>query len=257
MKPLAQLVSALLLGAAGNAYAVGSLVDLAVYDRTEGRPLPAYYHEGRHYVVGRPGNEYQVVIRNRSGADVLAVGSVDGVNVITGETASPGQSGYVLAPWGMLEIKGWRKNLKRTAAFYFTELEDSYAARTGRPENVGVIGVAVFKRKAQWTPPPAEISRRDSASGAGASADSAGQAAPAAPSARAEAQAPEKSLGTGHGRNEASPAQYTSFERASDQPAEVITLYYDSYRNLLARGVIREPRTPRPFPARFVPDPPR
>jgi hypothetical protein len=59
-------------------------------------------------------------------------------------------------------------------------------------------------------------------------------------------------LGTGHGRREHSPAYYVEFERASRAPAEIVTLYYDSRRNLLARGVLREPQ---PFPG-FVPDPP-
>ena len=54
----------------------------------------------------------------------------------------------MLDPWGSVEITGWRKSLERTAAFYFTDLGDSYAARTGRPQNVGVIGVAVFQEKA-------------------------------------------------------------------------------------------------------------
>jgi hypothetical protein len=51
-----------------------------------------------------------------------------------------------------------------------------------------------------------------------------------------------------------------NFERASSAPAEVVTLYYDSRQNLVARGVIREPVPvaplpyPRPFPG-FVPDP--
>ena len=43
--------------------------------------------------------------------------SVDGINVITGETANPQQSGYILAPGQPLDIKGWRKNMDRTAAF--------------------------------------------------------------------------------------------------------------------------------------------
>jgi hypothetical protein len=41
-------------------------------------------------------------------------------------------------------------------------------------------------------------------------------------------------------------------------PAETVVLYYDSYANLVARGVIRESvpvvPLPRPFPG-FVPDP--
>ena len=53
-------------------------------------------------------------------------------------------------------------------------------------------------------------------------------------------------------------AVHVTFERATSAPAQVLTLYYDSHANLVARGVIREPihvaPTPRPFPG-FVPDP--
>ncbi|MEX2240711.1 MAG: hypothetical protein WD775_08455 [Burkholderiales bacterium] len=88
--------------------------------------------------MGKPGNEYRISVRNRDGGEVLAVMSVDGVNVITGETAHPRQSGYVLGPRGRLEVKGWRKSLARTAAFYFTELGDSYAA-LGQSWRIGGI----------------------------------------------------------------------------------------------------------------------
>jgi hypothetical protein len=67
---------------------------------------------------------------------------------------------------------------------------------------------------------------------------------------------PEERIGTGHGRVEVSRVNYTSFERASSAPSETIAVYYDSYANLVARGVIRQPAPsiPRPFPG-FVPDP--
>ena len=136
------------------ALAHGRLGDISVYDRAEGRWLQVYRHEGRAYVVGKPGHEYRIRVTNRSGEDLLAVVSVDGVNAITGQTARPSQSGYVLSPRDSLDISGWRKSLSETAAFYFTSLPDSYAARTGRPEDVGVIGVALFRRK-QAPPPPA------------------------------------------------------------------------------------------------------
>jgi hypothetical protein len=217
-----------------HAFAHGRLADVSVYDRSEGRWLQVYRHEGRAYVVGKPGHEYQVRIANRLGEDLLAVTSVDGINVITGQSAHPSQSGYVIAPRGALEVQGWRKSLSQTAAFYFTALPDSYAARTGRPDDVGVIGIALFKRKPQ---PPAQV-------------------APEASAPRAMER--DSRLGTGHGRNEHSPAVHVTFERATSAPAEVITLYYDSHVNLVARGVIRESiqvaPTPRPFPG-FVPDP--
>ena len=128
-------------------YVKSSLVQVDVYDRADGSALPVYQKDGRHYIVGMPGHEYAVRIRNTTGARILVVTSVDGVNVISGDTAAPSQSGYVLDPWGSVEITGWRKSLERTAAFYFTDLGDSYAARTGRPQNVGVIGVAVFQER--------------------------------------------------------------------------------------------------------------
>jgi hypothetical protein len=249
MKMFLTVVAAATLFLSASAFAHGGMVDLSVYDRTEGRRLQVYWHEGRAWIAGRPGNEYQVTLRSRQSQDVLAVVSVDGVHVITGQTADPSQSGYVLSPRGGLDILGWRKSLSQTAAFYFTALPDSYAARTGRPDNVGVIGVALFRRKVEPIPQPQPY----------------GQVAPSAAERRdsrnetgAGARAMEDRLGTGHGRQENSPAVHVAFERASSAPAEVIALYYDSHANLLARGIIRDPvrvaPQPRPFPG-FVPDP--
>src|SRR5437763_4709482 len=228
-----------------------ALVSIDVYDRTEGTSLAFYAKDGRRYVVGTPGHEYALRIRNNSRERILAVASVDGVNAVSGETASPEQSGYVIDAYGSVEIVGWRKSLERTAAFYFTDLRDSYAARTGRPANVGVIGVAVFKEK---QPPIAYRPYRDKVA-----ADAASPRAEA-PAASAESGALAKQLGTGHGRDEASYAQRVNFERATSNPAEAIAIQYDRRENLIAMGVLPSPRyaqrTPDPFPGmRFVPDP--
>jgi hypothetical protein len=255
MKVALLLGAAALAALAGSARAVGNLADVEIYDRAEGRYLPVHYHDGRYYVVGRPGNEYQVSLRNNGGQRVLAVSSVDGVNVITGETATPAQTGYVIDGAGQMDIKGWRKNLSRTAAFYFTSLGDSYAARTGRPFDVGVIGVALFRERApvynyNYPAEPSDT-YRDREMPAPQQGAAPGAAAP-----RSEA----KSLGTGHGRSEWAPARYGTFERASSEPDEIVAIYYDSYANLLAQGVIPRGREvarpgPNPFPQRFAPDP--
>src|SRR5262245_25780875 len=208
-------IAALALWAAlaGSAGAVGNMVDVTVYDRVENRALPVYRHEGRYYVVGRPGNEYQVRVRNRTAADVLAVVSVDGVNAVSGETANWSQTGYVLAPNQSYDVRGWRKSLQRIAAFYFTEHQYSYAARTDRPENVGVIGVALFRRKA---PPQVLIPRpwhgapRADRAEPPAATDAYGESmarSAEGDGTRNRAQAPAElssSLGTGHGRSETS-----------------------------------------------------
>ncbi len=230
---------------AGPAQAAGGIADIEIQDRSSGRVLPLHESGGHWFVAGRPGSEYQIRIRNLGARDLLAVVSVDGVNVVSGETAAPTQSGYVIESGSAVSIAGWRKSLQRIAAFYFTDLGDSYAARTGRPDNVGVIGVALFRRK----PEPVAQLEQPARDEAGAASDRARR--PAA------APAPEKRIGTGHGRSHHAPARYVEFERDTDIPAEVFAIHYDTYANLVARGVIRDSRRlPVPFPGGFVADPP-
>lgn len=276
-------------------YVKGNLVQVDVYGRADGMALPIYAKNGHNFIVGTPGHEYAVRIRNCTGGRVLVVTSVDGVNVISGDTAAPSQSGYVLDPWGSVEISGWRKSLERTAAFYFTDLGDSYTARTGRPQNVGVVGVAVFQERPQpvaWR----DWSRRSGAGGhteAPSSADAAPAPAPATsrqeaardhgaasplpqprartdiatnePVAKDALEGAKKSLGklgTGHGRSEESHVTTVAFERATDSPAETVAVQYDRRENLIAIGVLPPPYYARrtqadPFPGdlRFAPDP--
>jgi hypothetical protein len=267
--------------------AAGQLVQVQLVDRASGEALPEYRHRGTPYVAGRPGDRYAVRLSNRTGARVLVVLSVDGVNAVSGQTAATGQTGYVLAPWQSADITGWRKSDAEAAAFYFTALPDSYAARTDRPQNVGVIGVAVFRERMPTPRPvPLELSpssgssgsrqdnaeRRAQAGNDGAnkpahgasealgSADRAAAAGAAAPAAAAPAvTARAERLGTGHGEREYSPISRTSFERASSSPAEIVQIRYDSHANLVAAGILPGPRTPHgspePFPGGYVPDP--
>ncbi len=123
------------------------LVDVSVVNRSTGERLTPWRHGGKLYVAGTPGDRYAVELRSRRGERVLTVLSVDGVNVLTGQTAATLQSGYVLDGWQSYSINGWRKSMEDVAQFVFTALPDSYAARTGRPGNVGVIGVAVYREK--------------------------------------------------------------------------------------------------------------
>lgn len=239
----------------------GWLADVEVYDRTAGRLLPVHEHEGRLYVAGEPRHQYELRIRNRSGGRVLAITSVDGVNVVSGQTAAEHQSGYVVNAQDSVRIDGWRKSLDEVATFYFTRLADSYAARTGRPHDVGVIGVALFRERSRCCFPLHEQLSRDEARAPAEAPEASRQASGAASGADVErGRRSESKLGTGHGHRESSPAQYVDFERASTTPNETIVIYYDSRKNLLAQGVLPErsqvaQRRPNPFPNGFVPDP--
>src|SRR5262245_3522006 len=97
-----------------------SPVDVEIVDHDTGRVLPVYCHDGDRHGAGEPCCEYEIRLRNRGQGRLLAVTSVDGVNVITGRTAAPLGSGYVLDPWGLVQVDGWRKSMDEVAAFYFT-----------------------------------------------------------------------------------------------------------------------------------------
>ena len=263
------------LAAPSAAHAIGALADINLVDRSTGQVLLVYTHQGRHYVAGRPGARYAVRVVNQAGARVMAVMSVDGVNVVSGDSASWDQNGYVFSAGQRHDVAGWRKSQAQVAAFEFTALPNSYAARTGRPENVGVIGVALFRERAvpvpPVPPPAAEPAARRSLGGSNDNMadNSAGSSASNSTTSDARAlsrPAPqaESKLGTGHGARENAWVNYTEFERARSTPDEIITIYYDSRANLVAQGVIPAPRVypaPQPFPVQpqvgFVPDPPR
>lgn len=265
---------ALTLGT-GSAVA-GQLGSIDIVTRPDGHVLPVYAKDSKGYVIGTPGQEYGIRVCNSTGERVLAVLSVDGVNVVSGETASPAQSGYVLSAHECADINGWRTSSASTAAFYFTTLADAYSTRTGRPENVGVIGVAFYRERPQrttWKDSPAKIAaapatepaQRQDAGASDAVKENKASSAPAARGAMAAempAPAPMAKIGTGYGRQEQSYVQTTRFVRESTTPNETLAIQYDRRENLVAMGVLPPPtvaRSSNPFPAwtpRFVPEPP-
>lgn len=280
-------LAAALVGFTLKAQAVGSLVDVQILDRDTGAVLPTYRHHGEYWIAGRPGARFSIVIHNRGDGRILAVTAVDGVNVISGDSAGWLQTGYVFDPRERYEIPGWRKSQSEVADFNFTTAADSYAARTDRPANVGVIGVAVFveeKPKVSAATPgaaapeeanptrPSTLSQVPVPAPAPDVSEAAASMAQSARSAAAQnfASALPKlesigpKLGTGHGAREVSYVHDVAFNRASSTPNEIIRIRYDSLESLIAMGVV-SPRTPpwpapNPFPdspdRRYVPDPP-
>ena len=253
------------------------VADISIVERATGRVLPLYAFEGELWVAGRPGANYAVRVRSLEDRRIMAVVSVDGVNAVNGKTASSrAENGYVLDAADSYDVTGWRKSNESVAAFYFSQSDMSYASRTGRPKDVGVIGVALYREKLP-EPVAYEGPVYESASSARATAEpSAAAADVAAPNAASKssmarrapsaAPSPAPSLGTGHGAVENSQVSQTAFEADTNSPRRVVRIRYDSYENLVAKGVIREPRprppvtrSPSPFPADsgFVPDPPR
>src|SRR5580693_5668784 len=146
---LAAAIAMVALAGAASAHADTDPVDLKVVDRDTGQPLQLWRHDGRLFVAGAPGDRYGLRATNHTDGRVLVVMSVDGVNILSGETAGYNQRGYIFGPHQSYDLLGWRKTLTEVADFTFARLPQSYAALTGRPANVGVIGIAVFNEKVE------------------------------------------------------------------------------------------------------------
>ena len=122
-----------------NAQVRGGIADVAVIDRDSGAVLSPHYYRGEYWVAGRPGARYSIQIRNRLGERLLAVTSVDGVNVVSGATAGWDQTGYVFGPGESYQITGWRKTDSEVAAFTFTESANSASDFTSLPLTVVMV----------------------------------------------------------------------------------------------------------------------
>jgi hypothetical protein len=262
-------LTAILAVASLNAHATGRLADVSIVDGATGAELPTHYYRGEYWVAGTPGARYAISVRNHLGERLLAVMSVDGVNVLSGDTASWDQTGYVFGSRENYQIHGWRKSNSEVAAFEFSAASGSYASLTGRPANVGVIGVALFRERiapavAEQAMP--QIPDSNTAVPRAAPSPAPSQSADAASSlslARRGTTMPQEKLGTAHGEREQSYVVNVEFARRQTSPDEMIRIRYDSVPNLIALGVIQPAQPysplPNPFPAapvaRYVPDP--
>jgi hypothetical protein len=230
----------------------------------DGVPAPTFWHEGESYVLGHTGQRYVIRVLNHSGRRIEAVVTVDGRDVVDGKNGDfQHKRGYLVPAWGQVDIDGWRLSESQAAAFRFSSVADSYAARTGNAREVGVIGVAVFPERIYRPhpvvvpPPPCCVDhyRNDDLSGsvseegravpAPAAAAQASEAAPPAQSSRKAAAsadyAPRRArlgLGTEFGEAVASQIQEVEFVRANASvPSVILGVRYNDRDGLLAMGV--------------------
>lgn len=241
----------------------------------DGAPAPTFGHAGETYVLGRLGDRYTLRVHNRSGRRIEAVVSVDGRDVIDGKPADVRKRGYLVPAWGTVDIDGWRLSSREAAAFRFSRVSDSYAARTGSARDVGVIGVAVFPERYLPPPRPVYVPRprpdygyddRGYGRGGGglersspADGESGGPAPRSAPAPTggapaAEAQAADEAyaygnkkdrsadrrpgLGTEFGEAVSSHVTEVNFVRASaSRPAATLGVRYNDRDGLIAMGV--------------------
>lgn len=261
---------------------ISSRGEFRFHIESAGRILPTYYHRGRTYIQGNYGDDYQIRVFNDTGERVEAVVTVDGRDVVSGKLGDfRSERGYVIDPYSSVLIDGFRTSLDNVAAFRFTDIGDSYAARMGSDRNVGVIGVAIFKQKQLRRPKPIAVYQPKSGLGTGYGNSAKGSSgAPAASKSRSSAyeaddaressaeEYPAQNMGTQYGQQTYSPSTETKFTRRThNRPDARLAIHYDDRQGLIAKGVIRDPAPivdhrplPDPFPNTpnngFAPPPP-
>ncbi len=221
-----------------------------------GQPTREYSTDGKFYIPGRRCAPYTLRLTNRTGGRVKAVVSVDGLSVMDGKPAGRDGPGYIIGPWGAIDVPGWRLSDDDVARFEFGEPEKSYATSKGGEANIGVIAAAFFSEK--------EVIRTTSLSPLG---DADAGAIPKSPKPRgpgvwlneSKPQGPSVlrsmsgSLGTGFGSRTEHVVRRVEFD-CSGEPPTVLTIHYEDAAILRGLGFSVDDaqadlHNPNPFPA--------
>ena len=259
------------------------MADYSLAVLVHGNAVKTYEHNSKTYVEGRKGSEFSIQLRNNTSSQVEAVVSVDGKSVNNGEAAAYATRGYILDAHSTLTIPGWRLNNQEVAKFGFNSVGGSYAAKTGVPENIGVISAAFFKEKVsvslggsaitvystqpwvyqnlQWPEYPNKFwlssggTTADSYKGLRSCTTSASlNSGPACAGHEGALCADQTSqnIGISFGQKADHQVHEVSFVRASASPDSVISVYYNDRQGLETIGINFKPvskiAAPNPFP---------
>jgi hypothetical protein len=238
LKFLVVLVMLMVFATPACAHHRGSNVDVRIVPDRGGQftmiPFRSYFsgktHVIKKYLEARKGENYSIVVRNRSSERIGIVVAVDGRNIISGRKSylKNNEMMYIVGPYGSVKLEGWRTDDDTVHKFYFTDVHDSYSVRTfGDKSAMGVITLAVFHEKDR----PAIFYDR---------------------SFREELDAPQagalgksdlkkhegESAGTGFGEGRHSPVVRVEFE-PERIPREKILVKYEWHDVLCKKGLIR------------------
>ena len=224
-----------------------------------GHPREKYPARGRLYVEALRGEEYSIRVRNPLPVRVAVALSVDGLNTIDARRSSAWDSSkWVIQPYGTITVSGWQVSRERARRFYFTDEQDSYANKLGRPEDIGIISAVFFRERRDYTeitPRPLGTPRADERRGKEGSAAGGAAAPSSAPPPRAERRAQsgvmrdvepadEGYAATGMGRSVGHDVRFVDLALERSPSAEVSIRY--EYRPALVRlGILPRPGTAR------------
>jgi len=251
----------------------------------DGKPIQEYHKDGRTFVEGRQGSNFSLELTNLTPRRILVHPTVDGLSAMSGKEASRlDNDGYVLHAFQKTEIPGWRLNDDEVARFFFAGDGKSYAEKTGKGLDKGVIACAVWEEKvivrpdtvffSSHAPCAADADEENTLNSEMCSYELQNSSHSFMPESRHETKTSgdimrgarkrkmsmkkkravsTQNLGTGFGERAQHEVHTTTFDKATDEPAVVATIYYDDLKGLRTRGInIRRQRKrnrlPDPFP---------
>lgn len=185
----------------------------------------------KRYLEAKKGENYGIIITNRTSKRVGVVIAVDGRNIISGKRSDlrNNEAMYIVNACETARYDGWRTEKNQVHRFYFTEEADSYSVRTfGDSSAMGVIAMAVFREKDQ--PQPLQEQKRE------------GAAAPAEPSKGKSLEGADRALakesaGTGFGDAQYSPVITVQFEPERN-PFQKTLVKYEWREVLCRKGIL-------------------
>jgi hypothetical protein len=239
------------MAAAENGFSVEVPVD--------GRPLAEYAARGRRYIEALENAEYEVRVHNPTGSRVAVALAVDGLNSIDARHTSAWDAHkWVIEPYGTIHVRGWQMSGESARRFYFTTERDSYAAKLGQAQNLGLITAVFFRERRPVTitatpserrPPYKEDRARDERSapepGTAGESSAQNQGGRDAAKTRSMPSYPppdDESAATGIGRSVRNDVQWIKMD-LDPRPAGEISIRYEYRASLVRLGII-----PRDYP---------
>ena len=209
-----------------------------------GRALPVIEHGGKLYIAAPWDSDFKLRFKTPYGGRFEAVASVDGLDIITGKTASKDASGYVVT--GSAEIPGFRLNNSEVAAFHFGDRTDSYAAQLDKPKNIGVLAVVFYSERPRFRGSMMSMTK-GGCLGGGLEGNTRGGGTFGGGATRGGGVGHD--MGTEFGKRQDHKVTTTQFERQSQM--STIVIEYASREKLIEAGIIREAALGdvNPFPA--------
>lgn len=118
-----------------------------VVERYRDHAYDYYIAGGKAFVIGVPGDGYELKLENLTKARMEVVVSIDGLDVLDGQPASIRKRGYIIPARSTITVQGMRARGKLRSLNFGTVAESRAATAFGEKgaRNVGIIGMACYE----------------------------------------------------------------------------------------------------------------